>query len=337
MKRHLIALVALLVFSLACRTVQRVFLPSTSTPLDISPQATPTLADDASPDACLDRLDRILQERSFTPIGNEIYESNSANFNLVVYQVEGDTITDPQILYAPAEYHKYQEDTASHQRIWDFYIAIIPAELRTMVQDFVIFTDGAGVARGAWVRQVNGHPDKWQVGFDLLDSSQPIYLADALVHETAHLLTLNVPQVPINDEEYYFFDGANNAPDCSRVVVDGGCSLPDSYINLFHQRFWKYIYSAWWRINQDAIKEDTFDDFLDVMEQFYEMHSDQFLNSYAATNIKEDLAESFTAFVLEPKPTGDSIPEQKIAFFYEFPELVEYRWQIIEGVCSYVK
>ena len=53
------------------------------------------------------------------------------------------------------------------------------------------------------------------------------------------------------------------------------------------------------------------------------------MTEYAATNPSEDFAESFMVFVLKEKPaksTADFIhKDQKILFFYDFPELVEIR------------
>ncbi|MBK9051223.1 MAG: hypothetical protein IPL78_09985 [Chloroflexi bacterium] len=46
------------------------------------------------------------------------------------------------------------------------------------------------------------------------------------------------------------------------------------------------------------------------------------MTDYAATNPAEDIAETFMAFVLEPKPNGDTIAEEKVLFFYQYPELV---------------
>jgi hypothetical protein len=106
---------------------------------------------------------------------------------------------------------------------------------------------------------------------------------------------------------------------------------------LFYQKFWKDTYTEWWNIHEEAVRTDSDDEYWQIMDQFYEQHSELFLNDYAATNIKEDLAESFSYFVLNGRPTGDSIPEQKVAFYYEFRELVEYRRQIIEGLCSYLR
>ena len=49
------------------------------------------------------------------------------------------------------------------------------------------------------------------------------------------------------------------------------------------------------------------------------------MTEYAASNPDEDFAESFVAFVLKEKPTKSTTVDQKIRFFYDFPELVEMR------------
>ncbi|HJS19316.1 MAG TPA: hypothetical protein VJ785_11260 [Anaerolineales bacterium] len=364
MRKNIAIYIALsvLVFTLACAFVQNMILPPDTpipSPLPLTP--TPTASFTATPEiintptleikngpepiacsgnnclnACLERLDEVLATAPFEAVDNSIYEEQDADFNLVIYQVDGDQIKDPVNLYVPPDYRKYQEDTAAHFRIWDFYAAIIPPELREMVAEFVIFTDGGGGDVGAWVTQMSRDPNKWQVGFDILDSDYPPYLADALIHETGHILTLNTSQMPYEDLQYYSYDAEQNIfHGCSQYAEGSTCSLPDSYIDLFYERFWKDVYADWSEVEQESLEAESFEEYLQVMEQFYDDHDELYLNSYAATNISEDMAESFSYFVLNPEPTGNSIPEQKVAFYYEFPELVEYRRQIIEGLCSY--
>ncbi len=350
-----------LFITMACAFVQNMIFPPSPTPArPASPEPESTTAapptefftpssepinnpepiacsNDECLDACLDRLDTVLEAKPFDSIGNSVYEEQGAEFNLVIYKVNGDEITDPTVLYVPSEYHKYQEDKEAHLRIWKFYVAIIPPELRKQVNEFIIFTDGPE-GTNAWVNPSPTKPEYWQVGFDLLDSDYPLFLADTLVHETAHVLTLNTSQIPSDQDRYYLYDPKQNlVPDCEQYAVDGSCSLPDSYINLFYQKFWKESYAEWWEIKEEAQAQETFDEYLEAMEQFYDNHSDWFINDYAATSVEEDMAESFAFFALNPRPSGDSIYEQKVAFFYDFPELVEYRQQMIEGLCSYIR
>jgi hypothetical protein len=353
------AVLVILITTLACAFVQDLVFPPSPTATHIPPSPTeetlsptedpaPTAEpiDDPEPidcqddeclNACLDRLDEVLEISSPDPIGNSIYEAQGANFNLVIYQIDGNEIGKPAVLYVPSEYHKYQEDTAAHLRIWKFYAAIIPPELRRYVNEFVMYTDGMGSSY-AWVRPSLRDNGYWQVGFDLLDSDYPLYLADSLVHETAHVLTLNRSQIPAEEDKYYYYDEKEGIfRGCEQFAVDGGCSLPDSYINLFYERFWEDSYAEWWAIEQEAQSAVTPDEYYEIMESFYDQHDAWFINTYAATDIVEDMAESFSFFVLNPKPAGEAIYDQKVAFYYEFPELVEYRRQIIAGLCAYVK
>ena len=100
--------------------------PTTAIPTAIPPPlATPTLetidvpepitcTDDDCLNACLDRLEDVLETNPFDSVENSIYEEQNTDFNLVIYKVNGDQITDPSILYVPPDFHKYQEDTAAH-------------------------------------------------------------------------------------------------------------------------------------------------------------------------------------------------------------------------------
>jgi hypothetical protein len=359
MKTYLKLCIPLLLVTMACAFMQNMIFPPSptpDTPVPPSPAGTATLAlevytptpetsndgetiacDDDCLNACLDRLDTVLETQTLEPIGNEIYEEQDAEFDLVIYKVDGDKISDPQVLYVPSVYRKYQEDTEVHQRIWNFYIAVIPPELRSTIKTFIIFTDGPEETT-AWVSRESPAEGYSQVGFDLLDASYPPLLADTLVHETAHLLTLSSAQVPYDEAHPHYYDeGRENFFECEQYVADGGCSLPTSYVNLFYQKFWKDSYAEWWQVNEKAQNTDTSDEYWELIEEFYDEHDDWFLNSYAATDVEEDMAESFAFFVLNPKPTARWIYEQKINFYYDFPELVEYRRQIIQGLCSYIE
>ncbi len=361
-KLKLFLIPLILTTTMACAFVRNMIFPPTPTPissptpeLEIPTTAPPTESPTPTPEpiinpepihcsdddclhACLDRLNTTLETKPLAPIGNSIYEEQGAEFDLVIYEVNGDEISDPAILYVPSEYRKYQEDTNAQLRIWNFYVAVIPADLRKLVNEFVIYTDGPEGDSVAWVIPSPTKEGYWQVGFDLLDSDYPPFLADTLVHETAHVLTLNTSQLPDSEDHYYYYDERKKEFfGCDQYVVAGSCSLPKSYLNLFYQKFWKKSYAEWWEISQKAQDTNSSDEYYEVMEQFYDAHSDWFINDYAAADLEEDMAESFAFFALHPKPSGDSVYEQKIAFFYDFPELVEYRRQMIEGLCSYIR
>lgn len=50
------------------------------------------------------------------------------------------------------------------------------------------------------------------------------------------------------------------------------------------------------------------------------------MTTYATVNPFEDIAESFSYFMLTPyNESPQTVAERKVTFFYQFPELVEYR------------
>lgn len=244
-----------------------------------------------------------------------IYELDN---NLNITLIGGDEV-DVDITYF---------DPAWHTEIWEFTRRLLPNDiLRAEVAQFVIFTDGVEETL-AYVSPLDDNPDKWIFAVDIADVeaagtlSNP-ELVHTLVHELAHIITLENDQVPpdyeavalmqagsdeISDTEYY----------CETYYPGEGCSLPHAYINVFFSRFWADIH--------DELPEDP-DDY-DALDAFYERYADQFVTDYAATNPGEDIAESFTFFVLRDRPEEPTIAADKVRFFYDYPELVQVRQTI---------
>ena len=125
------------------------------------------------------------------------------------------------------------------------------------------------------------------------------------VHEFGHILTLNQDQ---------FEEHVTNASACSNYFTQA-CANSNSYINIFFDRFWADIYDEFQAIGDDY----------DAQDAFYTKYHNRFVTYYAASNPDEDIAESFSAFILESRPSGSSIADRKVQMFYEFPELVMLR------------
>lgn len=136
----------------------------------------------------------------------------------------------------------------------------------------------------------------------LEEPQEPVEFTETVYHEYAHYLTLNDHQATYGGPKRYDCYGENDMT-----------SNQGSYLNAFYQRFWK----------------DYLDDRLADPESdnFYPRHEDDFITSYAATSPAEDIAESFSYFVLYDKPAGTAVWEQKQSFFYDYPELVAFRDQ----------
>jgi hypothetical protein len=137
------------------------------------------------------------------------------------------------------------------------------------------------------------------------------------------------PSIPIfnnpDDNDIYLKEVAA----CPNFFPGEGCSNADSYINAFYNQFWTGIYDEWNEIN---LEEDE-DLYYEKLDDFYNKYEDQFLTDYSVTHPAEDIAEAFGFFVFADKPAGDTIAEQKILFFYQYPELVQLRSDILSNLC----
>lgn len=255
---------------------------------------------------------------------------------LVTYQVKGNQISNPSYEDVSKNLKSLQQDTPAQQAAWNLFTGLIPPEDRQMISEYQVFTDGPSNILAA-VEQTPNDPAKWMIEVDEADLQSKKELVFTLVHEYAHLLTLNAYQVPPdiaifnnpNDQNLY----DQKVAACPTYFPNEGCSKPNSYINTFYDRFWLDVVDEWKKI--DALSTaDNQNPYYDKLYAFYQAHQDQFVDDYAATNTSEDMAETFAYFVLSPKPTGDSIRDQKILFFYDYPELVQLRSQILKNLCT---
>jgi hypothetical protein len=234
---------------------------------------------------------------------------------LATYAVDGNSLTLLEIPIVPEKYETWQQDEALHQQTWNHITEIIPAAYRDSVTRFVLFSDGPASALGA-VEQTS-QPGEWTI-----------------IHETAHLLSLDTTQV----ETYLpLFEHPQNATlyeegeaACGTYFIPEGCSLPDSYLNLFFEQFWTGIYVEW----KDIQLVDEVDARQDLLTGLHDRHVDEFVSSYAVTSPEEDLAESFLYFVLSPESAGERVAEEKMRFFQQFPDLVNLRQQMRTNLCT---
>jgi hypothetical protein len=231
---------------------------------------------------------------------------------LVTYQVSGDEISDPAKESVSGDLTELQQDTETQEEIWDYFVHFMPAEQREPIAEFIIFTDGTDNVLAA-TDQLGETQDTWSLEIDIADTDDKAELTSTLLHEYAHILTLN---------------NAQFVPDVSSGSTyqsEDNYTTEDSYLNLFYQQFWADIYAEW---------EGYYDD--DSLEEFYELYPDQFLTDYAATEPEEDIAESWLYFIISLPPEGSSIAEKKIEFFYGFPEMVSLRDEIRDNLYVYL-
>ena len=241
-----------------------------------------------------------------------------------------------------AKLKKFQNEDL-HKQLFDMYVSITPKQILDEVVYLNISTDGYGGEQSAAVGRDSSLPMKYWLSIDPLDmapSAGPIdeqWHKSVMIHENAHILSLGSSQSD-NDDPFSStgIDDLYESPytELRKIVQEkvsacapnyyddaSGCMKNNSYMNKFFQKFWVDIYPSFkW-----FFEFDDNDKFLDHNALFYKKYEKQFVTEYAASNPSEDLAESFTAFVLQEKPTKSTIADQKIRFFYDFPELVEMR------------
>jgi len=221
---------------------------------------------------------------------------------------------------------------------WNVFYNIFPKKItQKYIKRLVLFSDGVDEKTGA-LGALNKYNTEWQLVLDPADvdfqtnNSERLYQSVyTLVHEFGHLLTLNNTQIkPTIKQEV--------EKDEPYLTIEGQ-ALKDSYINQFVVRFWNGSLLKEWDFIQ---KEYCFTEQKSCLEKLYGLYEENytdFLTDYAAESPEEDIVESWTAFVLRDKKikTPKTVGEQKINFFYQFPELVNYRKIIRKNIRKYQK
>lgn len=324
---------ALLVVAMACSTLlgdgpSETDIPNPSVTEASAIEEEPTIEVLASCPVITNRI----MEISTSGSGSEEENLLDEEVYLVTYAVSGNEVSNPNFENVLPDLKDEQDDSAAHQQIWNYFTALIPAGQRRIIAEYSIITDGQGGTLAA-VAQTQSDPNLWELQVDIADAGNYYDLTYTLVHEFGHLLTLSPDQVPPSlavfnnpDDEAIYLDEASACPD---YFPGEGCANPDSYINDFYRQFWADIYEEWNELNL----EENDDAYYEKLDEFYYKYEDQFLTSYAAANPEEDIAEAWAFFIFSPEPAGDSIAEEKVLFFYQYPELVELRTNILSNIC----
>ena len=203
-----------------------------------------------------------------------------------------------------------------HSEIWKFFTKIIPDFYR---KDFKLYTvvnnPKDEVFAAVW--QDSNDPNLWNLEVNTplfykenntFDTSESLH---TLIHEFSHVLTLGKTQVDYLPQDIQSPLSLSRFKErCKSDFITEWCLKSWSYLEAFIKSFWK---------KEDV--SETENNQKDVLT----WHESEFVTDYAATNPAEDIAESFTYFVLQPKPKWESTAEKKINFFYQFKNLVDLR------------
>lgn len=305
---------------------------------DISLIPAPTLdlacTDTTCLNICIDRLPAF----EIPPLANNRIEliKHPGGYELARYRLDEQNgqLVNVAMPFIPEYLKPYQADAQLHQRIWNYFTELYPNTPETHASYMIVFMDASETRPAARVWQLDG---KWRLYVNLLDFDSPYSVLFILTHEYGHILTLGKTQLQNIKADYGLYKEQEEfdkmRAECSdRFFTGYDCTTEKSYLNAYGNRFWNgEVYDAWVKIllqEQDAEANQK------ALKEFYAKYSDQFARAYSATNPLEDIADSWTEFILHPKPTGTSIADQKVLFFYEYPELVHMREEIIQGICQ---
>ena len=190
--------------------------------------------------------------------------------------------------------------------IWNRFVQIIPASERTMLSGFELMSSEYG---GAHVYADESDPNKWIMGVDNAMTGDD--LDYVLIHEFGHLLTLKASEVPPNSN-----DGS-----CPTFDPGEGCALSQSTLAEFVAAFWPQSL-------QDELRRLNESGDWDALEAYYNDNADSFVTDYAMSNPVEDLAETFTEFVMKDRPGGNTIADQKVQMLWSDQDMVALRSEI---------
>jgi len=209
-------------------------------------------------------------------------------------------------------------DDVKNQEVWNIFTALIPSWVRKDIVRYEVSDDARGDT-AAHVAQIEGDNTQWLMNVNLdafyVDGIlEPEESYATLIHEFAHVLTLDKTQVrytPENasDEIYDRFESK-----CDTNFLQEWCLLEWAYLNDFINTFWS--------------DKDYLEKVRNEEVSAYEDAPESFITDYAATNPGEDIAESFTYFVLRSKPDWNTIADKKLRFFYDYKQLDSLRKQI---------
>ena len=210
------------------------------------------------------------------------------------------------------------KDKKIAQKLADYVVDFIPYKYRRHVSHF--YAIGEGESGNSFSGMVF-HTSKKSLDRQALCVSMltPLYISDkqeekkwlgqTVIHEFGHTLWENNKQGVIVSDGETPPSGYEQAHDHVYIKSDG-------YFYRFSTEFWEKtgLLDKW----SKAMDSDK-------MDEFYNNHKDHFVTGYAASNNNEDATESFRLFIEDDKHTGNKVKDQKVNYFYNYPELVELR------------
>jgi len=246
--------------------------------------------------------------------GSSVSSSDSAGTVVAAYTIsQGVAQPDPGVSVAAGKRRSYD--------LVEIYVwKALPPDVKPLVSRLELFVSTSTAADATdGTATENDDGATWTLALDAKEGESAVIgrkltdrqvFDEVIAHEIGHVISLNESQ------------RASDSQPAGYTDQDGPFTL-SAYLSRFYARFWR---------GQDA--QGTSGDSADPASARYDENPDAFVTEYAATDPSEDFAESFAYFVLDPAPTGTTVKDRKIQFFYHFPDLVKDRGYLRSGLSS---
>lgn len=192
-----------------------------------------------------------------------------------------------------------QQTLDRHATMWFDFAWLIPEKARTDINMFEVFRSSDTLAH-IYMNNPEEVEARWTLG---INETEPYIASEKMVtyvHEFSHVVSLRDDQV-----DYYASE-----EQCAGFWSEGVCIRAGAYLDDFYTQFYE---------TDDVLYTE-----------------DSFVSDYAMVNIEEDFAETFAYFVLTTYPQADRIVDDKIRFFYNYPQFVELRADILRRAATWL-
>ena len=215
----------------------------------------------------------------------------------------------------------------SHRRqkeLWDIVSKFYPEEIIQKISTFIVFADNNSFNNGGMfglIETENNENIKFILSLDIEDSYNGNnldleILLSLLVHEFFHIISLSHEQI--------------SKEDTGALRIFEGYAKKNSYLNRFYEKFWMNPLGRKLESLEANPHLSTEEKTL-IRKRYYSQNNDKFINDYGMTNVVEDIAVSFEEFVKSNRSQlRGRIRDEKINFFYSYPELIEYKNHFVE-------
>lgn len=230
-----------------------------------------------------------------------LFVENRTRTQYITYAVDDFALVDADV-HAPLPIGSQDE----YEAIWDRIVAFFPNEYIDDINQYELISDGEGNT----LAFVDIRESGITFAMDIRDNRDRPSEYRTLIHEFAHIYSLPVEDFSHDGTELEYLK-------------------EDTLMAAFIDRFWKQYGEAW---VENKFKSEP------ERQAFYSSNINDFHEPYQATNPKEDFAITFVEFVTSRMPeSGSQLKDVKVRSFYEDPELVKLRVDILSNIVEYEK